>query len=161
MAGLITDVTRRRLLDGLARLQPEAGAGQDDDAFAPARYTGWSGRLDEMTFLSRLYDLEALPSTDDRYRTAGRDIAQHRVLNWDWLDDNWVFTYEPLALADDDEGLLAFLAEMLHRFAEWVSAGVMPALYQAMLDLLGMAGQIDWTRASIDSMHVRALKRGI
>jgi hypothetical protein len=36
----------------------------------------------------------------------------------------------------------------------------MTALHRAMLDLLGLAGQIDWSRASIDSMHVRALKRG-
>ncbi len=46
------------------------------------------------------------------------------------------------------------------RFAEWVPAGVMTALHQAMLDVLGVAGQIDWSRASIDSMHVRAVKRG-
>lgn len=114
MTRLVTDVTRRRLLDGLARLQPDADTASDEDTFAPARYTGWSGTLDEMTFLSRLYDLEALPSTDDRFRTAGRDIAQHRMLNWDWRDDNWVFWYEPLGLAQDDQALLAFLAEMLH-----------------------------------------------
>lgn len=46
------------------------------------------------------------------------------------------------------------------RFAEWVEAGVMRALHQAVLDVLGVAGQIDWSRASIDSMHMRALKRG-
>ena len=46
------------------------------------------------------------------------------------------------------------------RFTEWVEAGVMTALHQATLDVLGVAGQIDWSRASIDSMHVRALKRG-
>ena len=46
------------------------------------------------------------------------------------------------------------------RFAEWVAAGVMTALHQAMLDVLGAAGQIDWSRASIDSMQVRALKGG-
>ena len=46
------------------------------------------------------------------------------------------------------------------RFAEWVDHGVMTALHQATLDVLGVAGQIDWSRASIDSMHVRALKRG-
>src|SRR5919112_3640585 len=45
------------------------------------------------------------------------------------------------------------------RFAEWVSAGVMTALHQATLDVLGAAEQIDWSRASIDSMHVRAVKR--
>jgi hypothetical protein len=46
------------------------------------------------------------------------------------------------------------------RFAEWVSLGVMTQLHQATLDILGVAGCIDWSRASIDSMHVRALKRG-
>ena len=46
------------------------------------------------------------------------------------------------------------------RCAEWVTAGVMTALHQATLDVLGTAGQIDWSRASIDSMHVRAVKRG-
>ena len=46
------------------------------------------------------------------------------------------------------------------RFAEWVNVGVMTALHQAMLDVLGVAGQLDWSRASIDSLHVRAVKRG-
>lgn len=36
----------------------------------------------------------------------------------------------------------------------------MTALHQATLDVLGVAGQIDWSWASIDTMHVRALKRG-
>jgi transposase len=44
------------------------------------------------------------------------------------------------------------------RFAEWVAAGVMTARHQAVLDVLGAAGAIDWSRASIDSMHVRAVK---
>ena len=52
------------------------------------------------------------------------------------------------------------LADRARRFAEWVSLGVMTALHQATLDVLGIAGQIDWSRASIDSMHLRALKRG-
>jgi transposase len=47
------------------------------------------------------------------------------------------------------------------RFAEWVEAGVMHALHEAMLDVLGAAGQIDWSRASVDAMHVRAVKGGI
>jgi transposase len=46
------------------------------------------------------------------------------------------------------------------RFAEWVAAGVMTALHQAMLDVLGVVGQLDSSRASIDSMQVRALKGG-
>ena len=47
------------------------------------------------------------------------------------------------------------------RFTEWVGLGVMAAVHQATLDVLGAAGEIDWSRASIDSMHVRAIKRGI
>ena len=46
------------------------------------------------------------------------------------------------------------------RFSEWVALGVFDALHQAVLDVLGMAGQIDWERASVDSIHVRALKGG-
>ena len=46
------------------------------------------------------------------------------------------------------------------RFTEWVTLGVMTALHQATLDVLGAAGQIDWSRASIDAMHVRAVKGG-
>jgi transposase len=47
------------------------------------------------------------------------------------------------------------------RFTEWVQAGVMQAVHEAMLDVLGAAGQIDWSRASVDAMHVRAVKGGI
>jgi transposase len=47
------------------------------------------------------------------------------------------------------------------RFTEWVGADVFARLHQVMLDLLGAAGAIDWSRASVDSMHVRAVTRGI
>ncbi|MDQ0365077.1 transposase [Catenuloplanes indicus] len=46
------------------------------------------------------------------------------------------------------------------RFAEWVQQGVMEAFHQAVLDVLGAAGQIDWSRASADAMQVRAVKGG-
>lgn len=47
------------------------------------------------------------------------------------------------------------------RFTEWVEADVFARLHQTMLDLLGSAGAIDWSRASVDAMHVRAVKGGI
>ena len=50
----------------------------------------WSGRLDEPQFLMRLFDLNALPSTDPRFSDAAGDIWQHRINNDDW-DDDWVF----------------------------------------------------------------------
>ena len=74
----------------------------------------WSGRLDETEFLSRLYDLQALPSTDSRFKDAAGDIWQHRVNNFDW-DEDWVFYDERFSLMNgDDEVLLHFLCEMLH-----------------------------------------------
>lgn len=74
----------------------------------------WWGRLDEVEFLSRLYPLDSLPSTDPRHRTAAEDIVRHRVANDDWPND-WIFTDERFGLADgEDETLLRFLSEMLH-----------------------------------------------
>ncbi|MGW4638020.1 AbiJ-related protein [Sphaerisporangium sp. NPDC004334] len=92
----ITDVTRRRLIEGLTKMR-----------------VSWSGGLDEVEFLARLYDLDALPSSDSRYTKATHDIAQHRLWNYDW-DDDWIFEDERFDLANSDEMLLQFLAEMLH-----------------------------------------------
>jgi hypothetical protein len=93
----ITHVTRRDIFDYL-----RLGGGP------------WWGRLDEVAFLARLYDLESLPSTDSRYKTASRDIFQHRENNDDWEDD-WVF-HDPRfrLMSGPDEILLGFLAQMVH-----------------------------------------------
>jgi hypothetical protein len=70
--------------------------------------------LDEVDFLGRLYDLDALPSTDTRFRAARGDIFQHRVANpFDWPDD-WIFSDPRFGLADSDDRLVRVLAEMLH-----------------------------------------------
>jgi transposase len=45
------------------------------------------------------------------------------------------------------------------RLTVWATAGVFDALHQEVLDRLGAQGQLDWSRASVDSMSVRA-KRG-
>jgi len=77
----------------------------------------WAGRLSEIEFLDRLYDLDGLPSTDSRSwsKSARQDIGTHRVaFPADWSDD-WVFTDSRFGLqSGSDETLLAFLAEMLH-----------------------------------------------
>jgi hypothetical protein len=41
-----------------------------------------------------------------------------------------------------------------------VEADMFARLHQMMLDLLGSAGAIDWSRASVDGMQVRAVKGG-
>jgi very-short-patch-repair endonuclease len=107
----ITEVTRRRLLDGLDWLRGTVPSGYRE--FMTPAHTFWSGALPETDFLARLYDLGELPSNDSRYKTAFQDIFQHRVMNEDW-DDVWIF-YDPrFGLADSDEALLQFLAEMMH-----------------------------------------------
>ena len=45
------------------------------------------------------------------------------------------------------------------RLRDWQDAGVWERLHAALLDRLGQEGQIDWSRASLDSVSVRA-KRG-
>jgi hypothetical protein len=77
----------------------------------------WWGRLDDVSFLDRLYDLDALPTTDYRvgqFPNARADIWQHRFNNEDWPDD-WVFSDPRFDLATGpDEMLLGFLAQVVH-----------------------------------------------
>lgn len=72
----------------------------------------WSGCLNEVDFLSRLYDLDKMPSTDGRFKTASGDIWQHRVNNFDW-NDSWVLNDSRLKL-DEDDYFLKFLCETIH-----------------------------------------------
>lgn len=95
----ISEVTRKELFD-LLRLS-------NGD---------YHGSLDEVDFLNRIYDLDAMPSYDGRsaYNTARKDIIQHTVNNNDWESD-WVFTDDRFELAKGaDQVLLRFLAETLH-----------------------------------------------
>src|SRR5687768_14906017 len=78
------------------------------------RTKSWCGDLDEVEFLRRLYDLNALPTTDNRFDDAEADIIQHRVANLDW-DDGWVFSDDRFELrAGSDKVFLNFLAETVH-----------------------------------------------
>ncbi len=93
----VTEVTRRAIIDELTLGEHH-----------------WSGRLDEPSFLARLYPLTEMPSTDRRFPDAAGDIRQHRVNNEDW-DDDWVF-YDPRfeLLHGGDEPFLRLLAETVH-----------------------------------------------
>lgn len=94
---MISGATRRDIIDTFATNQVH-----------------WAGRLDDLTFLSRLYDLQKLPSKDHRYQTASRDIWMHRVNFNDWPDD-WVFYDDRFDLLwVGDKQFLAFLCETLH-----------------------------------------------
>jgi hypothetical protein len=75
----------------------------------------WAGRLEEPEFLSRIFDLSALPSTDSRFKDAAGDIWQHRINNpLDWEND-WVFYDHRFNLTNcDDDLYLRFLCETIH-----------------------------------------------
>jgi AbiJ N-terminal domain 3 len=93
----ITEITRRAIID-----------------YFIASGISWSGRLEEADFLSRLYDLSSMPSTDRRLSTAAGDIAQHRT-NWrDWEYD-WVFYDARFRLLHgSNEVFVRFLCETVH-----------------------------------------------
>jgi transposase len=46
------------------------------------------------------------------------------------------------------------------RFTEWAQAGVFDQLHLVVLDRLGEQGRLDWSRASVDTMSVRARRGG-
>jgi transposase len=46
------------------------------------------------------------------------------------------------------------------RLEEWNRAGVWQQLHELLLAELQGAGKLDWSRAAIDSSHVRAARRG-
>jgi hypothetical protein len=74
----------------------------------------WHGRLDDVEFLSRLFDLQQLPSTDSRFKDAAGDIWQHCHNNEDWERD-WVFTDSRFRLIDGSaDQFLRFLCEVVH-----------------------------------------------
>lgn len=94
----ISELTRRNIFD-----------------YIQAENINWCGRLDEIDFLSRIFDLDSLPSSDGRFNSVSGDIWQHRINNpQDW-QDYWVFTDKRFNLLKcDDSILLRFLCEMIH-----------------------------------------------
>lgn len=92
----ISAVTRRDIIDYLI-----------------VRNKPFSGRLDELEFLGRIWDLHAMSSTDSRFEDGYRDIWQHRINNNDWDDHYFLCTYLEL-LQCDDEIFSAFLENCLH-----------------------------------------------
>ena len=89
----ITEPTRRSIADELSlrNMQP-------------------NGRLNEVDFFARLFNLNELPTRDHRthqFPNMAADLWQHRVNNDDW-DDGWWWTDDRVALlnAPDEMFLL-------------------------------------------------------
>lgn len=74
----------------------------------------WNGDLDDVEFLSRLFDLQKLPSSDNRFKDAAGDIWQHCINNDDW-DNDWIFSDDRFKLIDGPaDTFLRFLCEIVH-----------------------------------------------
>jgi hypothetical protein len=74
------------------------------------------GRLDLIGFLRRVWPLQTMPSTDDRFKDAEGDIWQHMVNNSDWTMDELL--YRRLHVLDmPDEMFAKFLEACVHPLA--------------------------------------------
>ena len=69
-------------------------------------------------------------------------------------------TSTPWALLPVNEFGCGSVTTCWNRFAEWARAGVFDRLQELLLDELGAAGLLDWSRASVDSASVRAVRGG-
>lgn len=117
----ITDVTRQDIIDIIRegiwipfdepQYNGETGQYEDGCLIKMPIY----GRLSELDFLARLYDLDHMPSTDHRFSNASGDIWQHTVNNDDW-GNYWYFSDDRFCLSNgnDDQYILRFICEMIH-----------------------------------------------
>src|SRR6266540_881445 len=69
-------------------------------------------------------------------------------------------TSTPWALLPVGEFGCGSVSTCWRRFAEWAAAGVFDRLQGLLLDELGAAGLLDWSRASVDSASLRAVRGG-
>jgi hypothetical protein len=93
----ITEITRRNIVDTLLL------------------DSGWPfyGRMDLISFLTRIWKLDQMPSEDRRFANASGDIWQHMVNNSDWNDSELL--YRRLNIAHvPDEMFACFLETCVH-----------------------------------------------
>src|SRR6266545_4833336 len=69
-------------------------------------------------------------------------------------------TSTPWALLPVGEFGCGSVTTCWRRFAEWAHAGVFERLQELLLDELGEAGGLDWSRVSVDSFSLRAVRGG-
>lgn len=111
------------------------------DIFDAINLDGFSfgGQLGDSVFLSRIFDLNSLPSYDSRYPNAGADIYMHCEYNDDW-EKNWVFSDQRFNLLNCDERtFVKFLCEMVHPLVrpEKSEAKLLVSHFNEQLDACG------------------------
>ena len=81
----------------------------------------------------------------DRQALCGILFVLHTGIQWEYLPQELGF----------GSGMTCW-----RRLAAWNEAGVWDQLQQLLLNKLRSKNQLDWSRAVIDSSHVRAARRG-
>src|SRR5881397_3100298 len=81
----------------------------------------------------------------DRQALCGSLFVLHTGIQWEYLPQELGF----------GSGMTCW-----RRLAEWNTAGVWQRLHELLLAELQAADRLDWSRAVIDSSHVRAARRG-
>ncbi|GIH97935.1 hypothetical protein Psi01_85650 [Planobispora siamensis] len=82
---------------------------------------------------------------DDRKALCGILFVLYTAIPWEFLPQELGF----------GSGMTCW-----RRLRDWHHAGVWTRLHELLLAELHAAGQLDWSKAVIDSSHVRALKGG-
>src|SRR5574344_1599241 len=75
----------------------------------------YCGRLSDIVFLKRLYQLDKMPSHDRKFDNAEDDIWQHTINNNDDYPLGWIFDDNRFPLkSGTDEDYLKFICEVFH-----------------------------------------------
>lgn len=100
----ITEITRRSIFDiFLNGIDLDWGFETEHICYK------YYGRVKEIEFLGKLYNLKQLPSTDERFMNAEEDIQQHTV-NYSDYQEGWVFEDKRFELlSGQDQTFLEFL----------------------------------------------------
>lgn len=89
------------------------------------------GRLDEVEFWERIYNLNKMPSSDIRFQSMAGDLWQHRINNDDWEDDWYIDAFDLLNVSDSK--FLKILSEFFHpevREPDWNTERVIEKINQ-------------------------------
>lgn len=93
----ITEITRRKIFD-----------------FLIVSDIHWWGKISELDFLARVFDIDNIPSYDGRYKTFREDYCKHCINNDDWPSD-WIYQDDRFDLMHcNDDLFLKLLSEMIH-----------------------------------------------
>lgn len=109
MKNRITRVTKRDVFDLFNN-----GIDENDWLIDEVIHYPYYGRIKEIDFIKRLYNLKNIKSNDDRFDDAEDDIRQHTINNNDY-PKNWIFEDERFGLLNgDDETFLDFICGVFH-----------------------------------------------